>query len=155
MMPQRMSVVIDGEQYYSLKELQQIAPMMKPSPVVVDGGERSLLEASLRSLSDTNWTVGQMAAQWIKKFARSRTDADFGSLVGLSPDQVFQRRRVWETFADVRQNYPRLFWSHFYAAMDWNDADECLQWAQDVQAGVAEMRAWRRAQHGEDLSYPE
>ena len=45
-------------------------------------------------------------------------------------------------------------WSHFYAAINWDDAAECLQWADDVQAGVAEMKAWRRAQRGEDLNTP-
>ena len=64
------------------------------------------------------------------RFARGRTDADFAQLVGLSADQVFQRRRVWETFADVYSGYPALKWSHFYVAVAWDDAAECLQWAQ-------------------------
>lgn len=37
---------------------------------------------------------------------------------------------------------------HFEAAEGWPDADECLQWAKDAAATVAEMRAWRRAQNG-------
>ena len=114
--------------------------------------ESALIARALSALSRCNWEVGECAAQWTKRFARGRTDADFASLVGLSPDQVYQRRRVWETFGDVRETYSQLKWSHFYAALNWDDAAECLQWAQDVQAGVAEMRAWRRAQHGEDLS---
>jgi hypothetical protein len=114
--------------------------------------ESALIARALSALSRCNWEVGECAALWTKRFARGRTDADFASLVGLSPDQVYQRRRVWETFGDVSGNYPQLKWSHFYAALNWDDAAECLQWAQDVQAGVAEMRAWRRAQHGEDLS---
>ena len=118
----------------------------------IEDTESALIARALSALSRCNWEVGECAAQWTKRFARGRTDADFASLVGLSPDQVYQRRRVWETFGDVCQNYPHLKWSHFYAALNWDDAAECLQWAQDVQAGVAEMRAWRRAQHGEDLS---
>lgn len=114
--------------------------------------ESALIARALSALSRCNWEVGECAAQWTKRFARGRTDADFASLVGLSPDQVYQRRRVWETFGDVCENYSNLKWSHFYASLNWDDAAECLQWAQDVQAGVAEMRAWRRAQHGEDLS---
>jgi hypothetical protein len=114
--------------------------------------ESALIARAQMALSQCNWEVGECAALWTKRFARGRTDADFGALVGLSPDQVYQRRRVWETFGDVRENYSQLKWSHFYSALNWDDAAECLQWAQDVQAGVAEMRAWRRAQHGEDLS---
>ena len=114
--------------------------------------ESALIARAVTALSRCNWEVGECAALWTKRFARGRTDADFGALVGLSPDQVYQRRRVWETFGDVANNYVHLKWSHFYSALNWDDAAECLQWAEDVQAGVAEMRAWRRAQHGEDLS---
>lgn len=117
-----------------------------------DDTESALIARALSALSRCNWEVGECAAQWTRRFARGRTDADFASLVGLSPDQVYQRRRVWETFGDVYESYSQLKWSHFYAALNWDDAADCLQWAQDVQAGVAEMRAWRRAQHGEDLS---
>ena len=59
---------------------------------------------------------------------------------------------MWEAFADVYQNYPPLKWSHFYVALNWDNAAECLQWADENQANVAEMRAWRRLQRGEDLT---
>ena len=113
--------------------------------------EASLIARAQVAVSRCNWEVGECAALWTKRFARGRTDADFAALVSLSADQVYQRRRVWETFADVYQNYPTLRWSHFYTSINWDDAAECLQWAEDVQAGVAEMKAWRRAQRGEDL----
>lgn len=114
--------------------------------------EAELIQRAQQALSSCNWEVGECAATWTKRFARGRTDADFAVLVGLSGDQVYQRRRVWETFADVQESYPSLKWSHFYAALTWDDAAECLQWAQEIQATVAEMKAWRRAQRGEDLS---
>lgn len=114
--------------------------------------EAELIQRAQFALSSCNWEVGECAALWTKRFARGRTDADFANLIGLSGDQVYQRRRVWETFADVQANYPALKWSHFYAALTWEDAAECLQWAQEIQATVAEMKAWRRAQRGEDLS---
>lgn len=116
--------------------------------------EQQLIERAQAALSRCNWEIGEYAAQWTKKYARGRGDADFGALIGLSGDQVYQRRRVWETFADVVANYERLKWSHFYAATNWPDAAECLQWAEDMGATVAEMKAWRRAQHGEDLAQP-
>jgi hypothetical protein len=116
--------------------------------------EASLILRAQVAVSHCNWEVGECAAVWTKRFARGRTDADFAALVSLSADQVYQRRRVWETFADVYKNYVTLKWSHFYAAITWDDAAECLQWADDVHAGVAEMKAWRRAQRGEDLHEP-
>ena len=126
--------------------------MVQAIAAVREDSESSLIARAQLALSHCNWEVGECAALWTKRFARGRTDADFGVLVGLSADQVYQRRRVWETFGDVADNYAVLKWSHFYSALNWDDAAECLQWAQDVQAGVAEMKAWRRAQRGEDLS---
>lgn len=122
--------------------------------IVREETEASLIARAQVAVSRCNWEVGECAAMWTKRFARGRTDADFAALVSLSADQVYQRRRVWETFGDVSGNYSTLKWSHFYAAINWDDAAECLQWADDVQAGVAEMKAWRRAQRGEDLSAP-
>ena len=116
--------------------------------------ESELVRRVQDALSHCNWDVGECAAIWTKRFARGRTDADFAALVGLSADQIYQRRRVWETFADVRESYPSLKWSHFYSALTWDDAAECLQWAQDIQATVAEMKAWRRAQRGKICRKP-
>lgn len=116
--------------------------------------EEALVTRAQEALSACRWVVGECAARWTQRYARGRTDADFGQLIGLSADQVYQRRRVWETFADVRDRYPELRWSHFYAALNWDDAPECLTWANDLQSTVAEMKAWRRAQRGEDLSQP-
>jgi hypothetical protein len=116
--------------------------------------EEQLIQRAQNALSRCNWEIGECAAAWTKRFARGRSDADFGALIGLSGDQVYQRRRVWETFSDIHERYSELKWSHFYAALNWDDAAECLQWAHDMSATVAEMKAWRRAQHGEDLSVP-
>lgn len=115
--------------------------------------EETLIAKAQTAVSGCNWLVGACAAQWTRKYARGRTDADFANLVGLSPDQVYQRRRVWETFGDVYRDYVKLKWSHFYLALNWDDAPECLQWADENEATVAEMRAWRRAQRGEDTAH--
>jgi hypothetical protein len=116
----------------------------------VTESESELVSRAQSAVSQCNWVVGECASKWTKKYARGRTDGDFGLLVGLSSDQVYQRRRVWETFADVAATYPALKWSHFYVALTWNDAPECLQWALENEATVAEMKAWRRSMHGED-----
>ena len=116
--------------------------------------EDQLVARAQRALSHCNWEIGECAAQWTQRHARGRGDADFGALIGLSGDQIYQRRRVWETFADVHQNYPSLKWSHFYVVINWDDAAECLGWANEMEATVAEMKAWRRSQRGEDLTEP-
>lgn len=114
--------------------------------------EQELVVIAQRAISSCNWTVGECAARWCQKYARGRTDADFGSMVGLSGDQVYQRRRTFEMWDDVRKSYSYLKWSHFYVALAWNDGPECLAWASENQATVAEMKAWRRMQHGADLT---
>lgn len=114
--------------------------------------EDQLIDRAKQAISACSWTLGECAALWTKRYAKGRTDAAFGEMIGLSADQVYQRRRVWETFGDVHEQYTALKWSHFYAAINWDDAAACLTWAEELQSTVAEMRAWRRAQHGEDLS---
>ncbi len=114
--------------------------------------EKELIQRAQTAVSQCNWTVGECAVQWTKKFARGRTDADFGELVGMSGDQVYQRRRVCETFADVQTNYPALKWSHFYIALNWDEAADSLSWANENEATIAEMKAWRRLQLGEDVT---
>ncbi len=43
---------------------------------------------------------------------------------------------------------------HLKVAENWNDRFECLKWAVESGATVAEMKAWHRAQNGLDL-FPE
>lgn len=114
--------------------------------------EQELVTTAKSVLSACNWTVGECAAKWTMRFARGRSDSDFGQLVGLSGDQVYQRRRVWEQFADVKADYPACKWTHFYVALTWPDAAECLAWANENEATIAEMKAWRRMQNGDDLT---
>jgi hypothetical protein len=123
-----------------------------PQTKRVEESEEQLVSRAQEAVSQCRWVVGECAARWTERYARGRTDGDFAALIGLSGDQVFQRRRVWETFAGVRDEFPALKWSHFYSALTWDDASECLRWAEETRSTVAEMRAWRRARRGEDLT---
>lgn len=122
----------------------------------IDNTEKALITSAHKAISDCQWTIGETASQWMQRHSRGRGDSELAGLLNLNASQVYQRRRVWETFSDVRERYHFLRWSHFYAAIDWDDAAECLDWAEETQATVAEMKAWRRAVRGEDLvSMPE
>lgn len=116
--------------------------------------ESTLVDRAKSAISSCNWVVGECASEWTVKFAKGRTDADFANLVGLTADQVYQRRRVWERFGDASQEYPECRWSHFYVALNWDNAEDCLRWANDFTATIAEMKAWRRAALGEELTEP-
>lgn len=113
--------------------------------------EEQLISVARDAVSQCNWVVGECASNWTQKYAKGRTDSDFGQMVGLSGDQIYQRRRVWEKFGNGAEKHPSLKWSFFYVALNWDDAEKCLMWADENEATVAEMRAWRRAQNGEDL----
>jgi hypothetical protein len=126
--------------------------MVNRDKPAIEETEAELVAKAQTALSRCNWTVGECAYKWTTKYAKGRTDNDFGTLVGMSGDQIYQRRRVWETFCDVSENYGLLKWSHFYVASNWDDASECLQWANENETTVAEMKAWRRAMRGEDLT---
>jgi len=115
-----------------------------PESTPAEETEDQLVHTARQAISDANWVVGECSAKWTARYARGRTDADFGLLVGLSADQVYQRRRVWEVFGQRRGQFTGLSWSHFYAALTWNDADDCLNWAMATEASVAEMKAWHR-----------
>ena len=129
---------------------------MSHSSSQVEESEEQLVHIASEAISQCRWTVGECAFKWTRRYAKGRTDADFGELIGLSGDQVYQRRRVWESFSDVYHQFESLKWSHYYAALNWDDASECLQWAEESHSTVAEMKAWRRAIRGEDLmSEPE
>jgi hypothetical protein len=107
--------------------------------------EDQCFEKSLLAISESNWTVGEMASRWTLRYARGRTDADFAAVLGISPEHVHQCRLVWDRFQTIRSQYPSLLWKHFSAALDWDDPCDCLGWAEERKATVAEMRAWRRA----------
>jgi hypothetical protein len=118
--------------------------------------EVGLIATARAAISDCNWTIGECAVLWCQQYARGRTDADFGAAIGLSGDKVYKCRRVFEAFdngvsAPVRNFFPKLKWSHFYAALTWDEAaaHESLTWANHNEATVAELKAWHRIQTGE------
>lgn len=124
----------------------------KPATAIVqqaDETERQLVERAIASLSSSNWDVGECASRWTVKFSNGRSDEQFGNLIGLSRSQVQLCRQVYETFGDVRDEYPSLKFNHFYVARGWDNSEECLAWAEENRASIAEMKAWRRMNGGE------
>jgi len=62
---------------------------------------------------------------------------------GVSGQHVGRLRRVFDRFGSTHEDFAGLFWSHFQAALEWDDAEMWLEGA--VQSGwsVAEMRRQR------------
>src|SRR5262245_48854255 len=89
--------------------IQELRAMAQAKPAVrSDETEEQLISAAVEAVSHCRWIVGECAAKWTQRYARGRTDADFAALIGITADQVFQRRRVWETFGSVRGDFRTL-----------------------------------------------
>jgi len=90
--------------------------------------------------SKAQWIIGRLAHEWTQRYGKGRTDADFAEMVGLERSQITQRRLVYEAYGDVCDSYHKLSWSHFYAACDWDDAEERLAEAETHGWSVAKMK---------------
>ncbi|MGA2062943.1 MAG: hypothetical protein ABSG67_20915 [Thermoguttaceae bacterium] len=103
-----------------------------------------------RLVSTTNWEKGRIIVQWRQALEQAQapvagcTDEAWAEQVGgVTPQHVGRLRRVYERFADVCQQYPGLYWSHFYAALDWPDAEMWLEGAVQNGWSISQMRNQR------------
>ncbi len=101
-------------------------------------------------ISTTNWEKGRIIHEWRERLIaedappqESSDEAWSRRVGGVSGQHVGRLRRVYDRFGDVREQYEGLYWSHFQAALDWNDAEMWLEGA--VQSGwsVSAMRSQR------------
>ena len=103
-----------------------------------------------RLVSTTNWEKGRIISAWRTKLmeagapAQDYSDEAWSRRVGhVSPQHVGRLRRVHDRFVEVHKQYRGLFWSHFHAALDWDDAEMWLEGAVQNRWSVARMRAQR------------
>jgi len=103
-----------------------------------------------RLVSTTNWEKGRIIAQWRAALcsagapAASSTDEAWSRQVGnVTAQHVGRLRRVYQRFGDVFEQYPGLYWSHFFAALDWPDAEMYLEGAVQSRWSVPDMRRQR------------
>ena len=69
---------------------------------------------------------------------------------GASRRSTGRLRRTYERFGHVYTEYKGLFWSHFYAALDWDDAEMWLEGAVQSEWSVSGMRHQRWETLGKD-----
>jgi hypothetical protein len=101
-------------------------------------------------VSTTNWEKGRIILEWRQRLIDSGappqaySDDAWSRLVGnVTGQHVGRLRRVWERFGGMHCQFPGLYWSHFHAALDWNDAEMWLEGAMQSGWSVAQMRAVR------------
>ena len=106
-------------------------------------------------ISTTNWEKGQIIHQWRTELetagasAAEFSDEAWSRRVGnVSPQHVGRLRRVYRQYGESWQDYVGLYWSHFQAALEWNDAEMWLEGAVQSKWSVSQMRVARWEAHG-------
>lgn len=101
-------------------------------------------------VSQTNWEKGRIIHEWREALVAADTppnessDEAWSRLVGgVTPQHVGRLRRTFARFGNDRDSYSGLYWSHFLAALDWNDAELWLEGAVQNDWSVADMRRQR------------
>ena len=103
-----------------------------------------------RLVSTTNWEKGRIVAEWREALiaagaaAAAYSDEAWSRRVGsVTPQHTGRLRRVYQRFASMRETYPGLYWSHFQAALDWDDAEMWLEGAVQNRWSIAQMQGER------------
>jgi hypothetical protein len=117
-----------------------------------------------RLVSTTNWEKGRIICQWRDALIADGTpvtdysDEAWSQLVGgVTSQHVGRLRRVFQRFGDVFDQYDGLYWSHFQAALDWEDAEMWLEGAIHNNWSVSQMRGkrWETLGKPSDAQPPE
>jgi len=105
-----------------------------------------------RLVSTTNWEKGRIILKWREALiaqgvpVTEYSDEAWSRLVGgVTGQHAGRLRRVAHRFGQSHEQYPGLYWSHFQAAIEWNDAEMWLEGAAQSGWSVADMRdqRWR------------
>lgn len=103
-----------------------------------------------RLVSTTNWEKGRIISQWREALisqglpVAEYSDEAWCRLVGgVTGQHVGRLRRVFQRFGPLHEQFKGLFWSHFQAALDWDDAEMWLEGAKTSGWSVNEMRTTR------------
>ena len=106
-------------------------------------------------ISTTNWEKGRIISEWREALIESGADSNQYSdeawarrVGGVTSPHVGRLRRVHDRFASTHETYQGLYWSHFLAALDWDDAPLWLEGASQESWSVAGMREQRWQAHG-------
>jgi hypothetical protein len=122
---------------------------------LVDRASQQFLDQWKRLVSTTNWDKGHIICNWREALRASGapgseySDEAWSRRVGnVTPQHVGRLRRAFERFGQVREDYPGLYWTHFQAALDWDDAEMWLEGAVQSDWSISEMRHQRWQANG-------
>ena len=108
-------------------------------------------------ISQTNWEKGKIISEWRSALIESGSspnsfsDETWCKQVGAVTSQhVGRLRRVFERFGQSYTSFPGLYWSHFLAGIDWDDAELWLEGAMRSKWSISAMRKMRWEASGGD-----
>ena len=117
---------------------------------VLEGTAEQFVGQWNRLVSTTNWEKGRIICQWREALMTSGaavteySDEAWTQLVGgVTSQHVGRLRRVYQRFGEVCDQYPGLYWSHFQAALEWDDAEMWLEGAIRNEWSISQMRGKR------------
>lgn len=126
--------------------------------VEVDKASSVFVGRWIRLVSTTNWEKGRIVYEWRQSLidagapTSEYSDEAWSKRVGgVSGQHTGRLRRVYQRFGKDYEQYKGLFWSHFQAAVDWEDAEMWLEGAVHKGWSVSQMRQ----QRWEALGLPE
>jgi hypothetical protein len=101
-------------------------------------------------VSQTNWEKGALILNWRNELIAAGlpnsvySDEAWARRVGnVTAQHVGRLRRVAERFGTENTQFSELYWSHFYAPLEWDDAELWLEGAVQNDWSVAQMRVQR------------
>lgn len=110
-------------------------------------------------VSQTNWEKGSIILKWRESLieegapATAYSDEAWSRMVGgVTSQHVGRLRRVFQRFGEQRESFDNLYWSHFQAALDWDDAELWLEGAVQNRWSISQMRKQRWETLGADPS---
>ena len=114
-------------------------------------------------ISRTNWEKGAIICAWRQELQNQAappsaySDEAWSRRVGgVTSQHVGRLRRVYQRFGSSYGTYANLYWTHFLAALDWDDAEMWLEGASQSEWSISEMRSTRwQANGGQPGAEPE
>lgn len=118
--------------------------------VVLDAASLPFEGRWSKLISTTNWEKGQIIHEWREALkatsapATEYSDEAWARRVGgVTGQHIGRLRRVYERFGSTFEQYQGLYWSHFQAAIDWEDAEMWLEGCIQNGWSVSNMRKAR------------
>ena len=142
--------MLESEVKNEIAELTEPESLTTSEQLELESRSQPFLGKWNRLISHTNWEKGAIIVDWQATLAADglknsrHSDEHWSRLAGgATPQHVGRLRRTFTRFGHVYQEYDGLYWSHFYAALDWDDAEMWLEGALQNSWSVSRMRNMR------------